>query len=277
MAAAKVSEKVKGALLSDWWAQRVEFAPEAQTLSADLYRDYLRTVGERNAYGRQAFARALEARGVHARKSDAGAKWRQGVRLKPTAEERAQEAFVSAIIAAPKLRVDADLKPGRVVTEDDGRYSFASMVGGDITIGIVMKTPSASDEVSAQVARELYEARRGQAREEGGKVQAYTHADDDALPPGELASMAAAMAYGASLPAIFTGWLRGRAPDAKRDLGGVHVLGIARVLWRRSFETFKAASPRAMLVKAGGLIIAAIETLDRAEARKAKLQEQGRG
>lgn len=162
--------------------------------------------------------------------------------------------------------------PGDAVApsaRDDGRWAFSSLMGGEINIGVVMMTPAAEAEVSAQVARELYEARRGQRREEGGKVSPYTHADDDALPPGELASMAAAMAYGASLPDIFAGWIRGRAPAPGRDLGGVHVLGIARVLWRRSFETFKAASPRAMLVKAGGLIIAAIETIDRAEARKA--------
>ncbi len=144
-------------------------------------------------------------------------------------------------------------------------HALAPYAGGPAVQTVVLEMPDEEDRASALIAGELYVARRRQRADRN-----YLHSDDDALPPGELASMAAAMAYAASVPPKWLGWLKGRAPDEGRELQGYPVLAMLRPLWRRSLETFKAASPRAMLVTAGALIIAAIEILDRKAAREKK-------
>lgn len=146
-------------------------------------------------------------------------------------------------------------------------YRIAPYIGGGCVDVVALQALDADTAsiASARIAGELYAARRAQIAGHG-----YTHADDDALPPGELASMAAAMAYAASVPPKWLGWLKGRAPDEGRELQGYPVLAMLRPLWRRSLETFKADIPRAMLVTAGALIIAAIEILDRKAAREKK-------
>lgn len=271
MAAAKISERVKGELFTDWWSQRVEYAKDAETRIVDLTNDYYRWVGRAKAYGPQAFSRALQLRGVHAKKLPAGPWVRVGIRLKTAAEAKpvvVRPEPETASVVYHKVE-PSEATPFGVGMVND--YRISPFIGGETRVHVMLDTDTDAARMAARIAGELYVERRRQ-----GEVKGYTHADDDALAPGELASMAAAFAFAAGVPPKWSGWLtlRRSAPDA-REPEGYPVLGMLRVLWRRSLETFSAASPRGMLVKAGGLIIAAIETIDRAEARK--VQEQGGG
>lgn len=280
--------KVQDLVFSEWWNTRVVFVPGAFTTRAEFMRDFARTFpGPR--IGVQGFAREMRARGRDIRKVDGVWGW-HGVALKggvarAAAAPLAEAAYLTGPVSdeiVQALRNDSggrrlerghfatparadDPPPVPVSVEDDGRYSLSPLVGGPATIGIIMVTPSDDAERSAQVARELYAARRRQVE------RGYTHADDDALAPGELASLAAGLSFAASVPDSARGWLQARRPgEGRSPMGGYHWLGIFQSLWVRSVEDFKLVGVRELLVKAGGLIIAAIESHDRRQARKLK-------
>lgn len=187
----------------------------------------------------------------------------------------------SAALSVPPLRDDPPPPPA--VREDGAAASprllvsmqrAAPFIGGPAVVTVVMECPDAEHEASALIASELFIARRGQDRVENGKRQPYTHADDDALAPGELASLAAGLSFAASVPSSARGWLQARRPgEGRSPMGGYHWLGIFQSLWVRSVEDFKLVGVRELLVKAGGLIIAAIESHDRRQARKLKGEE----
>lgn len=283
--------RAKGLIFEDWLRDRCVRNVDVSTLHAALYRDYCRHAGAA-ALGAQAFARALEAAGIKALKLPGG-QHRRGVRLRehPGGAEMIERIDMPSTPAREQASAVALAARGLSRTSGEGvdeitvKLDVQGMVrapdaaplwqltpitpGQPPEMGLMLEIKDAADEASARVAHELFEERQRQ------KAKGYTPADDDALAPGELASMAAACAFAASVPTRWTGWLRGRGAGPNRELDGAHILGVLQRLWLRSLETFKAAEPRALLVRAGGLIIAAIETIDRANARKA--QEQGRG
>jgi hypothetical protein len=94
-------------------------------------------------------------------------------------------------------------------------------------------------------------AERRRHRQEG-----WTPEHDDHHTGGELALAAAAYAVGQNA------WLEG-PPIERRGLGTLH-----RKLWPWDWAWWKPKDRRRDLVRAGSLIIAEIERLDRAEGRR---------
>lgn len=296
MARPAATSKVKAQKFAAWWDANVERAPDAWQRSDELYKNYAAYVGKANTLGGQAFARAFEERDVRQTMRN-GYRGRLGVRLKrpdytPTKPAKAvhlpkPKASLRDPVAAHAERVgdatpppylqDALSRTGDVHEVDEIKVTLAlpparalppmwrltPLTGGvDPEKAVLLEANTPDDEASAGVAWELFAERR---RQQCGED--HTHADDDALPQGELASMAAAFAFAASVRPAWLGWLKPRTGGPAREIEGYQIMSPLRLLWRRSLETFKAASPRAMLVKAGALIIAAIEIIDRAEAR----------
>lgn len=104
---------------------------------------------------------------------------------------------------------------------------------------------------------------------EGAKPKLYGEAytprwDDDMNDDGELARAAAVYAYGAT----YSDYSR------KSMLQQAHAGRTTRIfeMWPPSwdFDHYKPTTPRRDLVKAGALILAEIERLDRADAKQAK-------
>ena len=101
------------------------------------------------------------------------------------------------------------------------------------------------------VATELITERLRQESDEG-----FTAAHDDRHKDSELARAAAAYAYAASLPAA-------KLQAALGDRDSMLFVVLAR-LWPWHWKWFKPTNRRRDLVKAGALIIAEIEQIDRA-------------
>lgn len=80
-------------------------------------------------------------------------------------------------------------------------------------------------------------------RERQQKQEGYSTAHDDEHAEGELAQAAACYAIGRRIP-----------------------IGLNRTLWPWSEADFKPKNRRADLIRAGALIVAEIERLDRGEA-----------
>lgn len=245
--------KAKALVFGDWFAQRVEFAPGVGVLQSVLYRDYKQFVGE-TAFGPQGFAAQLNLRKVEA-KGPADKRVRWGVRL--TWETK----------AAPVAdRVTPPAKGGKSATvlveafPDHGWETFTFMLG--------YRSGDDGAKASASIAAEIHAERRRQLapKESGGEGR--TLDDDDAYPGFHLASAASAYAYaGAQAPEICTVLSMQHKP-ARPQLA-FHILEIVRRVWPWSPDWWKPeGGPRRCLVKAGALIIAAIEKIDRAEARK---------
>ncbi|AYO01076.1 hypothetical protein D8767_19820 [Pseudomonas sp. LTGT-11-2Z] len=101
--------------------------------------------------------------------------------------------------------------------------------------------------------RDLLAERRRQVREEG-----HTLERDDQYTTGQLAQAAGAYAFWADP--------RGASQDDHIDYLNSRPTG----LWPWAKEHWKPTSPRLMLIKAGALILAEIERLDRQMAREAQ-------
>lgn len=100
--------------------------------------------------------------------------------------------------------------------------------------------------------RDLLTERRRQAREEG-----YTPERDDTYTRGQLAEAASAYAFWAAP--------QGNNPDAHVD----YLKPKPPKIWPWGPEQWKPANQRLMLIKAGALILAELERLDRLDPREA--------
>lgn len=111
------------------------------------------------------------------------------------------------------------------------------------------------------VCNEIYHERRRQITSLG-----FDHAHDATHTTGQLAQAAAALAYCSTLTAedsmAHAALVGARAPHGMSS--------VVRFLWPWSRTWFKLRSPRRDLVKAGALIVAEIERLDRKAAREAQ-------
>lgn len=272
--------KAKGLIFEDWLRDRCARQVDVSTLHAALYRDYCQHAGEA-ALGAQAFARALEAAGIKALKLPGG-QHRKGVRLRaietidqPGAATREQ---VGAIALAARgvsrtstdgvdeITVKLDVK-GMLRAPDAAPLWQLTPIAPGVApeVGLMLEIAGDGDEASARVAHELFMERQRQKSVEG-----FAPDHDDDWLNGQLQRAAAAYAYGAAVKPGDANWLR---TDVKltRPPAMYHTLETLRALWPWSFEWWKPTNPRRMLVKAGALIIAAIEAIDRKQ-----LQDKGR-
>lgn len=111
---------------------------------------------------------------------------------------------------------------------------------------------------------DIYKERTRQRRKEG-----WTLAHDDAHTDGSLAAAAAAYAYQAST------MVTPKDDDDDCTDGKRGFVSIVRIIWPRewSWEWWKPKDVRRNLVRAGALILAEIERIDRREARRASKQK----
>lgn len=258
-----VAAKARTMLFEQWWRECVVVDPKAETPHRELYRHYRRW-GHSTGMGEQAFTARLNEMSIGQRK-ERGVRYRLGVRLLPVVEEEAEAA------PPPAARAEAL----RLTPYVPGASETVTVLPLDIT--------APEDAVSARVAEELFAERRRQRapKEAGGEAWSIAH-DDDAHRVGELEGAASAYAYAASVredhspfldlsakrprPPIRTGWL---------------VVDFLWQVWPWSPAWWKPDidAPgwrRRCLVKAGALIIAAIEKIDRAEARAALSADEQR-
>jgi len=106
---------------------------------------------------------------------------------------------------------------------------------------------------------DIYHERKRQISKEG-----WSHSHDDQHGTGEMALAAATYAYAATLASNEVGFHKSRLTGVERG-----VFSVIRHLWPWDAVWFKPGTKRRMLVKAGALIVAEIERLDREAARDA--------
>ncbi len=154
-----------------------------------------------------------------------------------------------------------DARP-RHDTQDRRHYFRAGFERGfDAGEKVYTSPPPAAQEVPQEVvsaaARDVLAERRRQVEAEG-----WTPEHDDEHSNGVMATASAcyALAAAAQSPDIGQSW-RMRFANAANDL------------WQWDREWWKPSDPRRMLVKAGALILAEIERLDRALASPAAPEE----
>jgi hypothetical protein len=127
-------------------------------------------------------------------------------------------------------------------------------------------TDETIEELIGKAAADIVRERRRQVEGEGFDA---TH--DDSHVHGELALAAASYAYASTLN-----------PEERQDhrdaLYGLRrgFISIVRLLWRWEAHWFKPQSRRADLVRAGALVIAEIERLDRADRAESEFRGRGR-
>jgi hypothetical protein len=110
-----------------------------------------------------------------------------------------------------------------------------------------------------KVAAEIITERQRQIGAEG-----YTIDHDDDHTDGEIAAAAATYSFVASIPQAVRDDLIISDAKMRRQIG----VKAVRILWPWHPGVFKPRSPREDLVRAGALIIAEIERLDRAAAKE---------
>lgn len=302
--------KVNGLLFEGWWKERVIVEPGAFVRFDELYADY-RKHCHAGGMGRQAFIRRLNGLKIRETKRK-DVRWRAGCRLRTEAERAEGELAAAAHFstypgykrggtvtlfgaeaaakiaedAATKLRAGmadavkaafdradgANLKPHA----DDGRYSTVSLAGGAVpVVSYMLDAPTPEDEASARVAREIYLGRLRQRKPTDDGGEGFSNAEDDKYG-GQLAFAASAYAYAAGQPEGLRAFVMLNGKPVRSGLFGGHVVDVLRMLWPWDIAWWKPKTPREDLVRAGALILAAIEKIDRAEARQRADAEEAR-
>lgn len=274
-----VMPKARTMLFDQWWREWVIVDASAETPHRELYRHYRRW-GHATGMGEQAFTARLNEMSIGQRK-ERGIRYRLGVRLRTAGTMEEETAPVDApppVRTAPAGEIDVGEVRIAVPPPRAALFRLSPIVpgSGETSLGLMLEIAGPEDEASARVAEEVFAERRRQRapKEAGGEAWTVAH-DDDAHRAGELEGAACAYAYAASLrddhapfldlsakrprPPIRTGWL---------------VVDFLWQVWPWSPAWWKPDldAPgwrRRCLVKAGALIIAAIEKLDRQAARDA--------
>lgn len=116
-----------------------------------------------------------------------------------------------------------------------------------------------SDKARERILQAIHDERRRQILVEGWSLE-----HDDGHDKGEMARAAAAYAWGAGLADDnIRAWLVTAEKTPRRD-NGSYWLEMLRRLWPWDFSWWKPQDRRRDLVRAGALIVAEIERLDRA-------------
>lgn len=110
------------------------------------------------------------------------------------------------------------------------------------------------------VALEIIRERERQINAEGWS---YDH--DDQHDAGQMARAAAAYAWAAAIPPT--------ARSVAELDNNWHEMPAMRALWRWDWRWWKPKNPRDDLLRAGALIVAEIERLDRAEQKRVESAE----
>lgn len=144
--------------------------------------------------------------------------------------------------------------------EGRGRRALLDLVTANAPLILAALRSSAGtfEEGVAQAARDVLAERERQKSVEG-----WTEAHDDDHTAGEMAAAAATYAFFSKLPASS----RKELADFSYNPG---LVNIARLIWPSewTWRWWKPKDPRCDLVRAGALILAEIERLDRAAAEK---------
>lgn len=252
--------KVNGLLFEGWWTENVVAEAGAHVAFDDLWRDYRRSVG--TPMGRQAFVARLNGLGLKETK-------RQGVRLRWGVRLKGKDAEEAAPVAPPPASSRAPAARKRATDSDVVRDSPTVFNGGLPTPATVVSLAAANDDdlASARVAAEIFQARVRQRKPTAEGGEGFSNAEDDKYA-GQLAMAAAAYAYAAGQPEKFRPFVEMTGKPERASSLGWHILDVLRFLWPWDTAWWKPKTPREDLVCAAALTLAAIEKIDRAEARK---------
>ncbi len=272
-----VKPKANGLLFETWMADNVVREAGARTAFADLFRDY-QSYMSGAGMGRQGFVARLNEMRIGEVK-EKGVRWRLGLRLKGESEaSRATATFHTSpapgdapqpVMAMPFAAPTVDLP------DDDGIYRIAPYTGGPAVRCVILEAESDDDLASALVARELHRARVRQRAPKVAGGEGFSNERDDHYA-GDLALAASAFAFAAGQPEDYRAFLEMNGKPVRTAQFGWHVLEIVRRLWPWDVTWWKPKSPRADLERAGALVIAGIEKIDRAEARARLSAEERR-
>lgn len=244
--------KVNGLIFEGWWRENVVVEKGASVSFPDLFLDYRRAVV--SPMGRQAFVARLNGLKIRETKRNDGTRMRWGVRL--------------------RVEADAELHSRPRVTTDAFRITPYVPGASEPFTAFMLQADTPAEASAARVAMELHRERCRQSAPvaEGGEGWSASH-DDTKDAPGDLANAAAAYAYAAAQPEDLCAFLelnekRERQPSRR----GWMMIDFLREVWPWDVAWWKPKTDapgwqRRCLVKAGALIIAAIEKRDRADLR----------
>lgn len=286
--------KVRGLVFDGWWRERVIVAAGASVSLGELFADY-----RRDCHGAgmslESFVARLASVKVKVVKH-AGKRTCFGVRLRVEADGASAAAREPGVAAANMAR-DAAASALALAAAKGGQAAQASAASAPLyrltaivpgvapdSVGVMLEFDAADEgaEASARVAHELFGERRRQVAPTDAGGEGWTVAHDDVtgrLAEGDLAHAACAHAFAAAQPDEHARFLELGAklerPPIRR---GWLVVEYLRAVWPWDVAWWKPRTDREgwrrrCLVKAGALIIAAIEKLDRADAR-AKLSAE---
>jgi hypothetical protein len=266
--------KVRKLLFEDWWREHVTPAAGVLIPQRELFKAYCGRVDKRNRLGEQGFEAALNGLRVK-RVVKQGKTYREGV----TFTTRPVEAVeLDGVTTADQARRQGRLQAGVPVEADWGGVSPRGAEDGGVPGMSLRAIYVRSDErdpefPSISVAFELCSERLRQMKPgaEGGEGFDADH--DDASDPGAHERAAACYAYAAGQADHLGAFVDFNAKTAPREgrLGWV-VRDTLVMMWPWSVLWWKPKTDapdwkRRCLVRAGALIIAAIERIDRAKAR----------
>lgn len=268
-----VMAKARTMLFEQWWRECVVRDDAAQTPHREMYRHYRRW-GHCTGMGEQAFTARLNEMSIGQRK-ERGVRYRLGVRLLPPPEEGDGEARV----AAPPAAIPPAVPLYRLTPYNPGEAETLNAV--------MLEVHGDDDTASAAIARELYGERRRQRMPvaDGGEGRSAEH-DDREYGAGELERAAATYAFAAAqrdelAPYIELNRKEARLPSHVGTL--IRDFVVYAWPWHSQWWKPKTETPdwkRRCMVKAGALLIAAIEAHDRRTARarlSAEEQHQATG
>lgn len=258
-----VTAKANTLLFEGWWKEEVVQEARARIPATELYRAYRKAMVI--PMGEQAFTARLNGLGVKSEKVR-GVRYRLGIRLRFPAERPAPVVQLHdkpPAAEAPPIVRSVPYVPG----------------AGEPTSAVWLEFGDETSQASATIAGELFAERRRQVVSEGWDA---AHDDAPHTSPAALPHAAAAYAYAAGQPDDCARFLELEAklerPPIRR---GWAVVDFLRAVWPWDPKWWKPNTEapgwrRRCLVKAGALIIAAIEKLDRADAAARLTAEEQR-
>lgn len=262
-------------VFEQWYADNIVPVRSGGALEESaIYKAYKRDVAPGITLGRQGVHRMLNQLGVK-RSVRVGKPMRLNVGFKPVVKAAVATVAVAGVTSADEARAIGRAQMARDMAKLDEPPGLARVMFEGVNFRNAVVSEPGADMTSLAVMAEVYAERRRQREEEG-----FDAAHDDASDPGAHERAAACYAYAAGQAdhlAPFVDFTTKAAPREGR-LGWV-VRDTLVMMWPWSVLWWKPKTDapdwkRRCLVRAGALILAAIERLDREAARDALADSQ---
>lgn len=238
------TRKVRDMLFEDWWKANIATVAGGALAQEAIFKAYRREMDARNALGQQGFERMLNSLGIK-RSVRQGKIYRLGV------------GFV-------RVASGADAPPLTVAAQSAAPPPPAA---------------PAEDNFAVQASMDVFQERLRQRLPTSERGEGFDAAHDEASDPGAHERAAACYAYAAAQPEGVTPFVDFNVKSAGVGRIGYIVRDTIVMMWPWSVRWWKPKTDapgwkRRCLVKAGALILAAIERHDREKAREALAEAQ---